>query len=69
MKIQPIIGKWQPVFRYGQDNFRFPERGWREVELGVIRFKFLPGEGEAFGKGHYDGFILRFAFWKPIELK
>ena len=69
MNIKPITLKWQFVATYGRDYWRLPEYGWRSVTLGIIRLKYLPGEGTAIGKDDYDGFLLRFRFWKPIELQ
>lgn len=41
--------------------------GWREIYIGLIRFKSFPNEGVEVSKRHYDGKLWHFYLWLPWE--
>lgn len=64
--MKPILNKWQWHFYFGKDYSRL-DRGWKEVNLGILKIHTMPEEGERLWKKHYKGFLLRFFIWLPID--
>lgn len=53
---------------FGQDYMRLPTLGWHIFELGIIKIHKYPEDGQSIGKPeHYKGFIIKFAWWFPID--
>lgn len=65
-EIKKQVNKWQLVFSFGRD-FRTMERGWKQVVFGVFNIHRLPEAGMMLHKGFYQGFILRFYIWLPVD--
>lgn len=66
-KMKKILNKWQAHFYFGR-NHCTDERGWKTVEFGILKFIFLPREGEWMGKEHYKGFFVKFYIWFPVDI-
>jgi hypothetical protein len=47
--------------------FRMDGKGWHTFELGLIKIKQIPEPGTMLRKEDYKGFIIRFAYWFPID--
>lgn len=60
--------KWQFWIKPFERNYaRFSEQGWHVFYAGLIKIHTMPKEGEGLGKEQYHGFIIRFAYWFPID--
>lgn len=64
--MKKILNEWQIHFRFAHDPARY-ERGWRQVEFGILKIHTIPDRGDMLTKGNYDGFILRFLLWLPVD--
>lgn len=62
----PEIGKWWFYFSIKPD-YLSRYRGWRRLDLAVIKLHSLPAEGYHIHKEHYRGIWIRFYFWLPFE--
>jgi len=61
--------KWQFWCKpFGRDYYRVGGGyGWRIFELGCIKIIQMPEPGEQIHKKLYKGFIIRFAYWLPVD--
>jgi hypothetical protein len=64
--MKPVINKWQVHFYFGKDWTRY-ERGWKEVDFGILKIHTLPEQGHQLHKKMYGGFLIRFFIWFPID--
>jgi hypothetical protein len=60
------LNKWQFIYSNMRDYARM-DCGWKQFRIGVIRLKSAPQEGDMLMKYNYDGFILSFNYWFPID--
>ena len=66
--MKPIINRWQFWCRPAERMYyRGSEIGWRVFELGCIKLIKMPLPYSAIGSEEYKGFIIRFAYWFPID--
>ena len=65
--MKPVLNKWQAVWYFGKD-YRTMERGWKQVEFGILNLQHFPESGVMIHKNMYKGFLLRFYIWLPIDL-
>lgn len=66
LKPRKVMDKWQFVLWSGKDYQRF-ERGWRVAEVGIFKLTSLPEEGVKVNKANFKGFLIRVAYWLPVE--
>lgn len=60
--------KWQLWCKPFQiDYMRGGDRGWKIFELGCIKLKEFPEAGQAISSYQYKGFVIRFAYWLPVD--
>ena len=67
--MKPLLNKWQFWCKpFGRDFYRTGGGyGWHIFELGFISIHTMPIQGEMCTKRHRKGFIVRFAYWFPID--
>lgn len=65
--MKPIFNKWQFWFSPLQRDYMRYERGWKIFSFGIVKIHTKPDEGQAVGKMNYDGFVIRFAYWLPVD--
>jgi hypothetical protein len=66
--MKPLLNKWQLWCRPFEPIFtRFMDGGWHVFDAGIIKIHTMPKEGEALGREHYRGVIIRFSYWLPID--
>jgi hypothetical protein len=61
-----LLNKWQTHFYFGKD-YTVIERGWKQIEFGIMKFTSYPNEGCKHTKKNYNGFLLKFYMWFPID--
>ena len=58
------VGKWYWWIRIGsQGHARFYTEGWHLFDVGFLKLREMPGEGEVIK----TDFNIKFAFWLPID--
>ena len=65
--MKPIFNKWQWWFSPFQRDYMRYERGWKIFSCGIVKIHTAPPAGEEVRKMHYDGFVIRFAWWLPFD--
>ena len=61
------LNKWQFVLHLKDDPCCLPKHK-RVFRFGIFNMERFPGEGVAFGKECYKGFILKWRFTHPLVL-
>lgn len=63
-----LIGKWQLwCYPFSKSIHKLDSAGWHIFELGLIKLTSIPGEGYVWSKKNYQGFIIKFTYWLPID--
>lgn len=65
--MKPIFNKWQWWFEPIQRDYIRGDRGWKIFSFGIVKVNTRPPEGEMLTRINYDGFIIRFAYWLPLD--
>lgn len=66
MKPKRTLNKWQ-FFCFTAPLLAYNQLGWRYTMLGICRFTSPPQEGTAVKHAKYDGFIITWRWWFPVE--
>jgi ABC-type antimicrobial peptide transport system permease subunit len=64
--LAPLAGKWQVYANIGRDYMRL-ESGWRIVGFGILKINIVPKIGAMLEKKDYNGFLIQYRVWFPIE--
>jgi len=65
--MKPLLNKWQIFCKPYMRDFMRGDRGWKIFEFGIVKLTQMPEYGQAISSYHYKGFIIRFAYWLPID--
>lgn len=65
--MKKILNEWQWWFEPLQNDYMTRDRGWKIFSCGVVKINTKPPEGVMLRQMDYDGFIIRFAYWLPID--